>query len=69
MKKIFYLAAAMSIALFASCNKEGNQEGAGEEAAKVTVAAEDLVLHLPFEDGSVAVGKEASFEQDVYPGK
>lgn len=62
MKKIFYLVAAMSIALFASCDKEGTQGGNEPESTKVTVAVEDLVLHLPFEDGSVAVGEGVTFE-------
>lgn len=61
MKKIFYLAAAMSIALFASCNKEGDQAGAEDKGPQVTVATDALVLHLPFEDGSVAVGEGITF--------
>ena len=44
MKKIFYLAAAMSIAVFASCEKNGDNNGGNEpEAPKVTVAEENLV--------------------------
>lgn len=62
MKKIFYFAAAMSIALFASCEKPGNNKGGNDpETPKVTVAQDALVLHLPFEDGSVAVGKGVTF--------
>ena len=68
MKKIFYLAAAMSIAMFASCEKQGD-EGTNEpeapEAPKVTVAEDALVLHLPFEDGSVAVGEGVTFASKV----
>ena len=60
MKKIFYLAAAMSIVAFASCEKQGGKEDE-KEATKVTVAEDALVLHLPFEDGSVAVGEGVTF--------
>ena len=51
----------MSIALFASCNKEGDQTGTEDKGPQVTVAADALVLHLPFEDGSVAVGEGITF--------
>ena len=61
MKKIFYLAAAMSIAMFASCEKNDGNNGGGSEAPKVTVATDALVLHLPFEDGSVAKGEGVTF--------
>ena len=61
MKKIFYFAAAMSIALFASCEKQGDNNGNEPETPKVTVAEDALVLHLPFEDGSVAVGEGVTF--------
>lgn len=62
MKKIFYLAAAMSIAVFASCEKNGDNNGGNEpEAPKVTVAEDALVLHLTFEDGAVAVGEGVTF--------
>ena len=60
MKKIFYLAAAMSIVAFASCEKQGGKED-DKEAIKVTVAEDALVLHLPFEDGSVAKGEGVTF--------
>lgn len=60
MKKIFYFAIAMSIAVFASCEKQGDKEDE-KEATKVTVAEDALVLHLPFEDGSVAVGEGVTF--------
>lgn len=60
MKKIFYFAIAMSIAVFASCEKQGGKEDE-KEATKVTVAEDALVLHLPFEDGSVAVGEGVTF--------
>ncbi len=59
MKKIFYLAAAMSIAMFVSCDKKG-AEG-DDTKAEVTVAKDALVLHLPFEDGSVAVGEGVTY--------
>ena len=61
MKKIFYLAAAMSIAMFASCEKNDGNNGGGSEATQVTVATDALVLHLPFEDGSVAKGEGVTF--------
>ena len=64
MKKIFYFAIAMSIAVFASCEKQGGKEDE-KEATKVTVAEDALVLHLPFEDGSVAVGQGVSFASIV----
>ena len=60
MKKIFYLAVAMSIAVFASCEKQDGK-GDDKEVTKVTVAEDALVLHLPFEDGSVAVGEGVTF--------
>lgn len=59
MKKIFFLAAAMSVAMFVSCEKQGGNDDA--EATKVTVAEDALVLHLPFEDGKVAVGEGVTF--------
>ena len=60
MKKIFFLAAAMSVAMFVSCEKQGGKDG-DDNATKVTVAEEALVLHLPFEDGSVAKGEGVTF--------
>lgn len=60
MKKIFYFAVAMSIAVFASCEKQGGNEDE-KEATKVTVAEDALVLHLPFEDGAVAVGEGVTY--------
>lgn len=60
MKKIFYLAAAMSIAMFVSCEKDDKKNNE-PETPKVTVAEDALVLHLPFEDGSVAVGEGVTF--------
>ena len=65
MKKIFYLAAAMTIAMFVSCDKEGGKGGNDTDATKVTVAADALVLHLPFEDGSVAVGEGVTYDKKV----
>lgn len=65
MKKIFYLAAAMTIAMFVSCDKEGGKGGDDTDATKVTVAADALVLHLPFEDGSVAVGEGVTYDKKV----
>ena len=62
MKKIFYLAAAMSIAMFVSCEQEGGKDTNEPEASKVTVAEDALVLHLPFEDGAVAVGEGVTFD-------
>ena len=63
MKKIFYLAAAMSIALFASCNKEGDQAGTEDKGPQVTVATDALVLHLAFEDETVPVGEGVTFAE------
>lgn len=60
MKKIFYLAAAISIAMFVSCDKTGGTDDEGTKT-EVTVAKDALVLHLPFEDGSVAVGEGVTF--------
>ena len=61
MKKILYFVAAFAaVAMFASCDKNG-KEGAEEPGSKVTVAAENLVLYLPFEDGAVVTGKGVSF--------
>ena len=68
MKKIFYLAAAMSIAMFISCEKQGDKDD-DKNAVKVTVAEEALVLHLPFEDGSVAVGEGVTFASKVGAGE
>ena len=51
----------MSIAMFVSCDKEGQNGGDEADALKVTVAEDALVLHLPFEDGSVAVGEGVTF--------
>ena len=61
MKKIFFLAAAMSVAMFVSCEKQGGNND-DDNATKVTVAEDALVLHLPFEDGEVAVGKGFSYD-------
>lgn len=70
MKKIFYLAAAMSIAMFVSCEEKGGEENTKEpEAQKVTVAEDALVLYLPFEDGSVAVGEGVTFDKKVGAGE
>lgn len=61
MKKILYFVAAFAaVAMFASCDKNG-KEGADDQGSKVTVAAENLVLYLPFEDGAVETGKGISF--------
>ena len=62
MKKIIYfLAAAAAVSMFASCDR---QDGTKYESplTEIEVAKEDLVLHLPFEDGSVAVGKGVSYD-------
>ena len=64
MKKIFFLAAAMSVAMFVSCEKQGGKDG-DDNATKVTVAEDALVLHLPFEDGKVAVGEGVTFASKV----
>ena len=61
MKKIFYFAAAMTVAMFVSCNKD-NTNTPEEQGPQVTVATDALVLHLPFEDGSVAVGEGVTFD-------
>lgn len=62
MKKILYFVAAMAaVAMLASCDKNGNGDGTKDEGTKVTVAAENLVLHLSFEDAEPVVGKGVSF--------
>ena len=63
MKKILYFVAAFAaVAMVASCDKAGN-EGTDDQGTKVTVAAENLVLYLPFEDGAVETGKGISFAE------
>lgn len=66
MKKIFYfIAAATAVAMLASCEKDNKGNGGeGEEpGTQVSVATENLVLYLPFEDGSVATGEGVSFDK------
>lgn len=64
MKKILYFVAAMAaVAMIASCEKDGKEGGNTNEGTKVTVAAENLVLYLPFEDGAVETGKGITFAE------
>ena len=61
MKKILYFVAAFAaVAMFASCDQKDGNEGT-DEGSKVTVATENLVLYLPFEDGAVGAGKGIAF--------